>query len=231
MDESYWLLLKKKLMLSTLSKKMLMCLTGLFLAFFLLIHFFGNLQLFLPREQAHLQFNAYSHFLSGNILIKIVSYVLYLSIILHAIDGLVITIKNKKTGGAYQSDRRGRASKWYSRNMGILGTLILIFLVIHFQNFWYVYKFGAPPLDAKGNKDLYILVIAVFQQWWYVLIYVLSMVALCYHLVHGIHSAVRTLGLYHPKFVRWFKAIGITYSIIISIGFALMPIYIFFTVN
>ncbi|MGE8292493.1 MAG: succinate dehydrogenase cytochrome b subunit [Sphingobacterium sp.] len=231
MDESYWLLLNKKLMLSTLSKKILMCLTGLFLAFFLLIHFLGNLQLFLPQEQAHLQFNAYSHFLSGNILIKVVSYILYLSIILHAIDGLVITIKNKKTGGEYQSDRRGRASKWYSRNMGILGTLILIFLVIHFQNFWYVYKFGAPPLDAKGNKDLYVLVIAVFQQWWYVLIYVLSMVALCYHLIHGIHSAVRTLGLYHPKFVHWFKVIGTTYSIVISIGFALMPIYIFFTVN
>ena len=218
-------------MLSTLSKKMLMCLTGLFLAFFLLIHFLGNLQLFLPEEQAHSQFNAYSHFLSGNILIKIVSYVLYLSIILHAIDGLVITTKNRKAGGDYRSDHRGRSSKWYSRNMGILGTLILVFLVIHLQNFWYVYKFGAPPLDVKGNKDLYVLVIAVFQQWWYVLIYVLSMVALCYHLIHGIHSAVRTLGLYHPKFVRWFKVIGITYSVIISIGFALMPIYIFFTVN
>jgi succinate dehydrogenase / fumarate reductase cytochrome b subunit len=74
---------------------MLMCLTGLFLGFFLLIHFLGNLQLFLPQEQAHLQFNAYSHFLSGNIVIKIVSLVLYTSIILHAIDGLVITIKNK----------------------------------------------------------------------------------------------------------------------------------------
>lgn len=78
------------------------------LGFFLLIHFLGNLQLFLPQEQAHLQFNAYSHFLSGNIVIKIVSLVLYTSIILHAIDGLVITIKNKKSGGTYQSDRRAR---------------------------------------------------------------------------------------------------------------------------
>lgn len=206
-----------------------MCLTGLFLAFFLLIHFLGNLQLFLPQEQAHLQFNAYSHFLSKNIVIKMISYILYLSILLHAIDGLIITIKNRKQGGSYQLDRRGRASKWYSRSMGVLGTLILVFLVIHFRNFWYVYKFGAPPLDTNGNKDLYVLVVAVFQQWWYVLIYVLSMVALCYHLIHGIHSAVRTLGLYHPKFVRWFRAIGITYSIIISMGFALMPIYLFFT--
>ena len=210
---------------------MLMCLTGLFLGFFLLIHFLGNLQLFLPQEQAHLQFNAYSHFLSGNIVIKIVSLVLYTSIILHAIDGLVITIKNRKSGGTYQSDRRGRASKWYSRNMGILGTLILIFLVIHFQNFWYVYKFGSLPLDDKGNKDLYILVITVFKEWWYVVIYVISMIALCYHLIHGIYSAVRTLGLFHPKYVKWIKIAGIAYSVIISVGFALMPVYVFLTVK
>ncbi len=208
-----------------------MCLTGLFLGFFLLIHFLGNLQLFLPQEQAHLQFNAYSHFLSGNIVIKIVSLVLYTSIILHAIDGLVITIKNKKSGGTYQSDRRGRASKWYSRNMGILGTLILIFLVIHFQNFWYVYKFGSLPLDDKGNKDLYILVVTVFKEWWYVVIYVISMIVLCYHLIHGIYSAVRTLGLFHPKYVKWIKIAGITYSVIISVGFALMPVYVFLTVK
>lgn len=208
-----------------------MCLTGLFLGFFLLIHFLGNLQLFLPQEQAHLQFNAYSHFLSGNIVIKIVSLVLYTSIILHAIDGLVITIKNRKSGGTYQSDRRGRASKWYSRNMGILGTLILIFLVIHFQNFWYVYKFGSLPLDDKGNKDLYILVITIFKEWWYVVIYVISMIALCYHLIHGIYSAVRTLGLFHPKYVKWIKIAGIAYSVIISVGFALMPVYVFLTVK
>lgn len=206
-----------------------MCLTGLFLSFFLLIHFLGNLQLFLPEEQAHHQFNAYSHFLSGNIIIMIVSYVLYASIILHAVDGLVITIKNRKTHGSYKDDRRGRASKWYSRNMGILGTLILIFLVIHFQNFWYVYKFGSLPLDQSGNKDLYLLVVAVFKEWWYVLIYVLAMIALCYHLIHGIYSATRTLGLYHPKYVKWFKVAGVAYSVIISVGFAMMPVYVFFT--
>ena len=216
-------------MLSTLSRKILMCVTGLFLSFFLLIHFLGNLQLFLPQEQAHLQFNAYSHFLSGNIIIKIVSYVLYTSIILHAVDGLIITLRNRKSGGNYTTDNRKRASTWASRNMGILGTLILIFLVIHFQNFWYVYKFGNLPLDDNGNKDLYILVITVFKEWWFVLIYVVSMIALCYHLIHGIQSAVRTLGVFHPKFVRWFKNAGIAYSLIISFGFALMPIYIFFT--
>jgi len=206
-----------------------MCVTGLFLAFFLLVHFLGNLQLFLPQEQARLQFNAYSHFLSGNILVKVISYILYASILIHAMDGLVIILKNKKAGGGYQTDGRGRASKWYARNMGLLGTLIFIFLVIHFKNFWYVYKFGSIPTDEKGAKDLYTLVVTVFQQGWYVIIYVLAMAALGYHLVHGIHSAIRTLGLYHPKYVRWMKTMGIVYSILISAGFALMPIYIFFT--
>lgn len=216
-------------MLSSLSRKILLALTGLFLSFFLLIHFLGNLQLFLPEEQAHTQFNAYSHFLSGNILIELVSYILYACIVVHTVDGLVITLKNKKSAGKYANDQRGRASKWYSRNMGILGTIILIFLVIHLQNFWYVYKFGEPVLDSAGNKDLYLIVTAVFSEWWYVLIYVVSMIALCYHLIHGLYSSIRTLGLYHPKFVKWLKWAGTAYAIIVSIGFALMPVYIFFT--
>ncbi|MGJ1198335.1 succinate dehydrogenase cytochrome b subunit [Sphingobacterium spiritivorum] len=218
-------------MLSTLSKKIVMCLTGLFLCFFLIIHFLGNLQLFLPAEQAREQFNWYSHFLSGNALIKIVSYVLYASILLHMLDALVITIRNRKSGGSYRQDKRGRASKWYSRNMGILGTIILIFLVIHFQNFWYVYKFGTLPLDDNGHKDLYLLVVTTFKEWWYVLIYVLAMIALCYHLIHGVYSSIRTLGLFHPKYIKWLKVAGIAYSVIICAGFALMPVYVYFTID
>ncbi|EFK58091.1 succinate dehydrogenase cytochrome b subunit [Sphingobacterium spiritivorum] len=218
-------------MLSTLSKKIVMCLTGLFLCFFLIIHFLGNLQLFLPAEQAREQFNWYSHFLSGNALIKIVSYVLYASILLHMLDALVITIRNRKSGGSYRQDKRGRASKWYSRNMGILGTIILIFLVIHFQNFWYVYKFGTLPLDGNGHKDLYLLVVTTFKEWWYVLIYVLAMIALCYHLIHGVYSSIRTLGLFHPKYIKWLKIAGIAYSVIICAGFALMPVYVYFTID
>ncbi|MGY5252247.1 succinate dehydrogenase cytochrome b subunit [Sphingobacterium spiritivorum] len=218
-------------MLSTLSKKIVMCLTGLFLCFFLIIHFLGNLQLFLPAEQAREQFNWYSHFLSGNALIKIVSYVLYASILLHMLDALVITMRNRKSGGSYRQDKRGRASKWYSRNMGILGTIILIFLVIHFQNFWYVYKFGTLPLDDNGYKDLYLLVVTTFKEWWYVLIYVLAMIALCYHLIHGVYSSIRTLGLFHPKYIKWLKIAGIAYSVIICAGFALMPVYVYFTID
>lgn len=215
--------------MNTLTRKIWMAATGLFLCFFLLIHFLGNTQLFLEPSEAQHNFNAYSHFLTGNFLIKIVSYVLYLSILLHVVYAIVISAKNKKSGGAYKKDHRERASKWYSRNMGILGTIVLLFLVLHFQNFWYVYKFGSIGLDPWGNKDLYTVVVTAFQQGWLVIIYVIAMIALAYHLAHGISSGIRTLGLFHPKFVRWVHCFSIAYSVIICFGFAMMPIYIFFT--
>ncbi|MGL4582423.1 MAG: succinate dehydrogenase cytochrome b subunit [Flavobacterium sp.] len=215
--------------MNTLSRKIVMAATGLFLCFFLLIHCLGNMQLFMEPEQARLSFNAYSHFLTGNPLVKMVSYVLYASIIGHAIYALIITSKNKASGGTYKKDNRGRASKWYSRNMGVLGTIVLIFIVLHFANFWYVYKFGQTELDLAGNKDLYLVVATAFQQLWLVVIYVIAMIALCYHLIHGISSGVRTLGLFHPKFVRWVNVIGVAYSVIICVGFAAMPVFMYIT--
>jgi len=213
---------------TTLIKKILMALTGLFLAFFLIIHLLGNLQLLLPEEIAHTQFNAYSHFLSGNILIKLVSYVLYFSILYHVFDALLITIDNwKASDTSYKKDNRSEVSGWISRNMGILGSLILIFLILHFKDYWFVYKFGTPPIDANGNKDLYIIVIESFKELWYVVLYVVAIIALGFHLIHGVSSAVRTLGLYHEKYIQWMKYFGYLFSIAITLGFVIIPILIY----
>lgn len=213
---------------TTLIKKIFMALTGLFLAFFLIIHLLGNLQLLLPEEVGHTQFNAYSHFLSGNILIKVVSYVLYASILYHIIDALLITIANwRASDKSYDSDNRGEVSGWISRNMGILGSLIFIFLVIHFKDYWYVYKFGAPPLDIDGNRDLYIIVVNSFSLLWYVILYEIALIALGLHLIHGVSSAFRTLGVYHPKYIKWIKYIGYAFSVSITIGFLIIPIFIY----
>jgi succinate dehydrogenase / fumarate reductase cytochrome b subunit len=214
---------------STLSRKNLMALTGLFLCFFLIIHLLGNLQLLLPADTAALSFNHYSALLSGNIFIKMISYILYVSLIAHSIDALVITNKNRQAAGKYAFDDRKKVSKWYSRNMGILGTILLIFLVIHFKDFWYVYKFGELPVDMEGNKDLYVIVVNAFSSWWYVLLYVVSMLALGYHLLHGFKSAVRTLGLYHPRYAGYVQTFGVVYSYAITIGFSIIPIYVHLT--
>lgn len=214
---------------TTLIYKLIMASTGLFLCFFLIIHLLGNLQLLLPPSTAREQFNWYSHLLSGNIIIKIISYILYLSLIGHAVYALLITQKNSKANGAkYVYDRRGEVSTWNSRNMGILGTIILVFLVIHFKDYWYVYKFGSLPLDEKGNKDLYLIVVRSFQQGWYVLVYEISFLALGFHLLHGFFGATRTLGMYHPKYVKVMRVFGWVYTTLITLGFMMIPLYVYF---
>ena len=214
----------------TLSRKNLLALTGLFLCFFLVIHLFGNLQLLLPEDVARWQFNFYSKLLSENILIQIISYVLFASILAHAIYALVITVQNRRSNGKrYEYDRRSVSSNWYSRKMGLLGTIILFFLIIHLRDFWYQLQFGHVPLDKDGQKDLY-------TDWWSAstttdgmcLIYVLCMVALGYHLLHGFFSAARTLGFYNARYVHWVRIAAWIYSIGMSAGFAVIPVYIYF---
>lgn len=219
----------KYLLPHTLSEKNLMALTGLFLCFFLVVHLLGNLQLLLPAQVAQWQFNFYSKLLSGNIFIQCISYILFASILAHAIYALVITIKNRRASGErYVYDRRGASSRWYARRMGLLGTIVLFFLIIHLRDFWYQLQFGHVPLDKDGQKDLYALVVKVYQNGWYVLIYVFCMLALGYHLLHGFFSAARTLGVYHPRYVELIKVCGWIYSIGVSAGFAIVPIYVHF---
>ncbi|MGP1993544.1 succinate dehydrogenase cytochrome b subunit [Zobellia laminariae] len=213
---------------NALTRKNLMALTGLFLSFFLIIHLLGNLQLLLPAEEARLQYNWYSHLLAGNIVIKVISIVLYACILLHTIDAIYMSLKSKKANGpGYAKDKRGRASKWYARNMMFLGSIIFLFLVIHFKDFWYHYKFGEMPLDENGNKDLYTLVIAAFDQLWYVILYVLAIIALGYHLLHGVFSAHRTLGLYHPLYSKIVKFLGMAYAGIMTVGYIIIPVFIY----
>ncbi|MDB5088469.1 MAG: succinate dehydrogenase [Mucilaginibacter sp.] len=213
---------------TTLQHKLWMSGTGLFMCFFLIIHLLGNLQLFLPPERAREQFNWYSHLLAGNIIIEIVAYVLYASIIGHTVYAILITRKNAGANGTkYAYDKRGAASVWYSRNMGLLGTIIFLFLIIHFKDFWYQYKFTNLPLDAKGNKDLYTIVVKAYQQLWYVLVYEVALIALGFHLLHGFFSAARTLGVFHPKYVKWIKILGWIYTLVITLGFMAMPVFVY----
>src|SRR5690606_28858350 len=129
---------------STIGKKLIMSLTGLFLSLFLVIHLVGNLQLF--KGDNGQAFNEYAYTMTHFAPIKVVSYLLYLSFIIHAVYALIITIRNKKARPIAYAKYNGNAnSKWNSRNMGILGTIILIFIVTHMSNFWYTYHWGELP--------------------------------------------------------------------------------------
>lgn len=213
---------------TSLFRKILMSLTGLFIAFFLIIHLLGNLQLLSDPEIARVNYNEYSHMLSGLLPIKIVAYALYASLLFHIFDALYITIQNYKAGGVgLKKDTRGQVSKWYSRNMGVLGVVILIFLILHLKDYWYVYKFGHAPLDVDGNKDIYTIVAASFNELWYVIVYIIGFIGLGFHLVHGVSSAFRTLGVYNRSYIKIIKYLGIAFAIIIPLGYAIIPIILY----
>lgn len=130
-----------------------MALTGLFLCVFLIGHLAGNLQLLKDGVEAKRAFNEYAHFMGTNIFIKVLSYLTYISILFHAIDGILLTVQNKKARPVkYAYEKPNTNSKWYSRSMAVLGTLILIFIVLHMQHFWYKMKVSSAPMPLHVEK-------------------------------------------------------------------------------
>jgi succinate dehydrogenase / fumarate reductase cytochrome b subunit len=207
-----------------------MALTGLFLILFLVVHLIGNLQL-LKTDGGH-AFNVYAKFMTSNPLIKIVSYGNYAFILLHVFVALFLTIGNKRARGGEGYVVSRNSSTWTSRNMGILGTLILIFLVIHLQGFWYRMHWG--PIDSvtyetggEPVKDLYKIVAFAYESPMWVIIYVVSMIALAFHLWHGFASAFQTLGLKHLKYNAAITFVGRAFAIIVPALFALIPIWMY----
>ena len=215
---------------SSLGRKYLMALSGLFLCTFLIVHCIGNMQLF--KDDGGQAFNEYTYFMTHNPLIKIVAYVNYALILLHIINGFILLSANKKARPqAYANVDQSKSSTWSSRNMGILGTLILVFLIVHMRSFWFEMKFGSIPLiNYDGSeiayKDMYKIVVEAFTQAWYVVLYVICMIALAFHLFHGFQSAFQTFGINHHRYTPVIKVIGVgVFAIIIPALFAAMPLF------
>ena len=219
---------------SSLGRKVIMSLTGLFLSSFLIVHMAGNLQLF--KGDNGRAFNEYTYFMTHNPVIMTISYLLYTSILVHALMAFVLTRHNQASRPVkYAYSKPEANSPWSSRNMGILGTVLLLFIIIHMRTFWYEMHFGAVPMaeyDGKQYKDLYAVVKVAFSEWWYVLLYVISMVAIGYHLAHGFQSGFQSLGIRHTKYTPMIEFVGrYFFALIIPVAFAAMPIYVFLQVH
>jgi len=221
---------------SSIAKKYWMSLTGLFLISFLIIHLIGNLQLLNLSTAGQEQFNAYAKFMTSFPLIKFVSYFLYASILFHAIDGIYLAMQNRKARPQrYESYKPNRNSIWASRNMGLLGTIILAFIILHMSQFWYTMHWGEIGTDAAGNKDLASVVIKTYQDGTsgliMVILYVIAMAAVAFHLYHGFQSAFQTLGINHSRYTPFIKKVGAAFSIIVPLGFAIIPVFILMAKN
>lgn len=220
-----------KTLTSTIGRKLIMSLTGIFLILFLVVHLAGNLQLL--KDDGGMAFNIYAKFMTTNPLIKTTSYLLYATFLIHIFLSLYLTIYNRKARGnhGYAVTKASNSVTWSSRNMGFLGTIIFIFLVIHLRNFWYEMHWGGIPTatyDGQSYKDLYTVVSASFDQPFYVILYVVGMIGLAFHLYHGFQSAFQTLGLNHQKYTPAIKFIGVVFSLVVPALFAIIPVFMYF---
>ena len=274
---------KSALLKSSLAKKYWMALTGLFLCLFLAGHLAGNLQLIFS-DASH--FNQYALFMTSNPAVKILSYLTYISILFHAVDGFLLTYQNVKARPiGYAKNDPSKNSSFSSRNMAILGTLILVFIVTHMVNFWAVMHFDknmplqtitveqmgqkaeyyittdtgkffpANPMQleqsgleirnrtefynkaanvkmGEGYKDLHKITVAFFKEAKTGLIatilYVIAMLVLAFHLLHGFSSAFQSIGFNHPKYTPFIKGFGKAFAILVPLLFATIPVYIHF---
>ena len=215
---------------STIFRKTLAGLSGFFLVLFLLGHLLGNLQLFIPGEDGQKQFNEYALFMTTNPAVKILSVLTYSSIILHTVLTLFLVFQSSNARDVKYLQSSGNAnSTWGSKNMAVLGTLILVFIVIHMKSFWYEMHFGVIGLDPWGNKDLHTVTVTAFNELWYVLFYVLSMVVLAIHLKHGVESVFQTLGIKARRYVSLIHKAAYGFALIVPAAFASIPIYLYVT--
>lgn len=198
-----------------------MAITGLFLISFLVVHLSGNLLLF--KADGGKAFNEYARFMSTNPIIRTMEIVLFAGFIFHIIDGILLTVQNRKARPVkYAVQKPSPNSNWPARNMGISGSIILIFLVVHLKSFFVEHRFlgNETPMDK--------LVKEAFSDPFYAGFYVIAMVLLGLHLSHGFKSAFQSLGLRHSSYFNIIKYIGIIFSIVVPAAFASMPIYFYF---
>jgi len=213
---------------TTIGKKLVMGITGLFLISFLIVHCGINALIFFPDDGE--LFNKAAHFMATNFFIRVGEVVLFIGLLWHIFQSLIITLTNNKARSQGYT-KFANSSPWYSRSMGLLGTLILIFLIIHLSHFWVKSRFiGLDEIKYNGEivDSLYVKMVETFSELWVVILYVIAMISLSYHLMHGFQSAFQTLGINHKKYTPLIQMAGIIYSLLIPALFAAMPVLIYF---
>lgn len=204
---------------SSVGKKIQMSLTGIFLILFLIVHCYINAQIWFGEDA----FLTAAHFMGTNVVIRTIEIGLFAFLILHIVQGLSLWAKNSKRRNTRYAVKAGsQTSPWYRRSMGLLGTLILLFLIIHLSKFWGPNRFAQT--FGSGELNLYELMREEFQNVVIVVIYLLGCFALAWHLVHGVYSSMQTLGLTTHRYKTMIKNVGVAFSIIVTVIFALMPI-------
>jgi succinate dehydrogenase / fumarate reductase, cytochrome b subunit len=221
---------------SSIGKKFAMGLTGLFLITFLIVHCTINAMIFF--NDGGQSFNHWGHFMGSNLIIRTMEIGLFVGLVLHIVQGLMLWKQNRDARPVkYAVYAANTNSKWYSRSMGLLGTLLLLFLILHLYHFWTPSRFGGignihsleettlADYNNEAVHNLYLEMQVIFQNnLLVVILYILGVFSLGWHLLHGFQSAFQTLGVQHKRYTPIIKTLGVAYSIIVPLIFALMPL-------
>ncbi|MBL7813108.1 MAG: succinate dehydrogenase cytochrome b subunit [Bacteroidetes bacterium] len=212
---------------SSIGRKIMMAVTGLSLIAFLLVHCGVNALIFL--NDGGETFNKAAEFMGTNWLIRTMEVGLFAGLLWHIAQGLYLWADNaKKRKNKYGKPAGNANSTWYSRSMGLLGTLLLLFLILHLKHFWVISRFTDEI--TSGEETLFGEMMEVFgpEGLIPVIVYVLGCISLAYHLLHGFSSAFQSLGINHSAYNPIIKGLGQGFSILIPLVFALMPLAMHF---
>ena len=214
---------------SSLTKKFVMAFAGLFLITFLFVHMGINLMVLLPSTDT---FNIAAHFMGTNILIKVFEVVLFGGFIIHMLYGVILQIQNWMA-----RPQRYKVEGWshtspFSKFMIHTAVIIGIFLVYHLLDFYIEAKFLGEVddvmINGKTYHDLGAKVIGEFQIPAVVILYIISFLILGFHLHHGFQSGFQSLGLNHSKYTPFINLLSTAVSIILTVGFTIIPLVIYF---
>jgi succinate dehydrogenase / fumarate reductase cytochrome b subunit len=216
----------KLLSYSSITKKIVMALAGLFLISFLVVHLAINLLLLNNDDGA--AFMVAVEFMTTNPLVKIMEYFLMGGFAIHILIGVIIQIQNWMARPVRYKVEGFSQLSFFSKYMIHTGAIIFVFLCIHFVNFYFVKLGWVDPPAGVGKEDFYQMANLLFADKFYAVLYVVLMIFLGFHLHHAFQSAFQTLGLNHTKYTPFIKAVSTIYSIVVPLGFASIPLFYIF---
>jgi succinate dehydrogenase / fumarate reductase cytochrome b subunit len=215
---------------SSITQKIWMALLGLFLMAFLVVHL--GINLCLLRNDGGKWFTDAAHFMGTNYVVKVFEIVLMAGFIFHILIGIILQVKNWISRPVRYHVNNSSYTPFLSKYMIYTGGIVLIFLIIHFINFYFIkLDIVDNPMVTQGKvsagtePNFYILAQDLFANPYYSILYIVLLVVLSFHLNHAFQAAFQTLGLDHKTYSPFIRAFGTCYSIIIPLGFIIIPIY------
>jgi succinate dehydrogenase / fumarate reductase, cytochrome b subunit len=206
---------------SMVGKKVVMGVTGLIGVAFVIVHSLGNLLIF--RGSAAI--NSYSHFLkSTGELLWTVRIILIVAVILHVIAAVQLTRQSRAARPLDYAKRDPQAATIASRTMRWGGALLLVFIILHILHFT---TGTLKPAGVFSTDDVYANVVTSFRIWWVALFYVISMVALGFHLFHGAWSSVRSIGVSPASHTPLHHRVSLFIAVFVWAAFTAIPVAVF----